>query len=147
MPDEPMALIPYPIIQGLIAEGENTDGNTTLLESLKKHKQRLENKAYMYYWKGVMSFSPKHILSSRRIRVEERPIITVEVANDLFQSGQPLFHITEEEWSSYIHMYVAKFFTGNLCCIPRCRSGGKTLAPSSFLQFFVPLSTICGSHP
>ena len=104
MPDEPMALIPYPIIQGLIAEGENTDGNTTLLESLKKNKQRLENKAYMYYWKGVMSFSPKHthcILSSRHIRVEERPIITVEVAKHLFQSDQPLFHITEEEWCSY----------------------------------------------
>ena len=103
MPNEPMALVPYPILQRLKSESEKENANPELIKSLQKDKQRLENKAYTYYWCAVMSFSPLHIFLSRKHPTAQYLVISVDVANDVFQSGEPLFHISEDEWNSYIN--------------------------------------------
>ena len=83
-----MALVPYPILQRWKSESEKENANPELIKSLQKHKQRLENKAYMYYWCAVMSFSPLHIFLSRKHPTAQYPVISVGVANDVF----PAFH-------------------------------------------------------
>ena len=85
------------------SESEKENANPELIKSLQKHKQRLENKAYMYYWCAVMSFSPLNIFLSRKHPTAQCPVINVDVANDVFQSEEPLFYISEDEWNSYIN--------------------------------------------
>ena len=105
MPKEPMALLPHPIIQKLKIEGDKEGGNAVLKESLERHKKRLEHKAcicmlHMHVY--VLLEGGDEVFINACIFQQQKADEDLEVANDLFRSGEPLFHITEEEWNNYV---------------------------------------------
>ena len=99
--DSPMALIPYRATKLLLREADREGCPAELGAALRKHLDGLQQKSFMFFWEGVMSFSPMYVLMVREHREEAGTIIGVDGANDLFKSGTPVFGIIAEVWSEY----------------------------------------------
>ena len=91
----------WPMIQKLTRISKEEAGCEALQVALKHHLSRLNNKHNMKFCEDIMWFAPDFIT----LRAKKSGILPISVdrANDLFRSGNPTFHITENEWSSYLN--------------------------------------------
>ena len=87
--DNPTALIPYWATKLLLREADREGCPAALGADLRKHLDRLQQKWFMFFWKGVMSFSPMYVLMVREhVRTDgsKRPVRSLELTRPTISS-------------------------------------------------------------
>ena len=100
MCDRAMATLVYPMCVRLLDYSAEPSAPSKLTRSIARHVARLSDTHFMKFWGNVMWFSPEWI--TLVARPSGKAPISADRANDLFQSGYPMFSISPAAWHSFI---------------------------------------------